>query len=170
VPPDVVHGFRNDGDEELRFLNLHAPGVHFAEYLRAMRDGRAFAYDQHDPPADGGRAVSEASIGPPLPAIEGERVRAEPLVDAESIAIAAVSGEPAGVAHAHPTQAESFYVLDGELVLTAGQRELRGEPGAWLQVPPGLVHSVSAARPVRYLDIHTPGGGLETMLGGLGLG
>src|SRR5204863_99358 len=27
APPLLVHGFRNPGDEDARFLNLHAPGV-----------------------------------------------------------------------------------------------------------------------------------------------
>src|SRR3954468_10154912 len=31
VPPLVVHGFRNGGDAELRYLNLHAPGMRFAD-------------------------------------------------------------------------------------------------------------------------------------------
>ncbi len=30
VPSDVVHGFRNASDAELRFLNFHAPGMGFA--------------------------------------------------------------------------------------------------------------------------------------------
>src|SRR3954469_16990500 len=38
VPPLVVHGFRNDGREELRYLNLHAPGRRFSDHLRARRD------------------------------------------------------------------------------------------------------------------------------------
>src|SRR3954463_14673401 len=38
VPPLVVHGFRNgSGEEEVRYLNFHAPGESFADYLRAMR-------------------------------------------------------------------------------------------------------------------------------------
>src|SRR3954465_3803323 len=45
VPALVVHGFRNgSGEEEVRYLNFHAPGESFADYLRAMRDGRAFTY------------------------------------------------------------------------------------------------------------------------------
>ena len=58
VPPLVVHGFRNGGDAEVAYLNLHAPGQGFAAYLRAMRDGRAISYDQEAPPPDGGRPVS----------------------------------------------------------------------------------------------------------------
>src|SRR3712207_5942368 len=60
VPPLVVHGFRNGSAAEVRYLNLHAPGEGFADYMRAMRDGRALTYDQHPPPPDGGRPASEA--------------------------------------------------------------------------------------------------------------
>src|SRR5918995_2819047 len=63
VPPLVVHRFRNGSDADVRYLNLHAPGRRFADYMRAMRDGRAFSYDQHPPPPDGGRPPSEAVIG-----------------------------------------------------------------------------------------------------------
>jgi quercetin dioxygenase-like cupin family protein len=43
--PGVVHTFRNAGDERVRFLNVHAPGRGFDEYMRrqnAGEDGRAF--------------------------------------------------------------------------------------------------------------------------------
>jgi len=36
VPPMVVHTFRNDGSEQARFLNIHAPGEGFIGYLRAV--------------------------------------------------------------------------------------------------------------------------------------
>ena len=55
VPPLVVHGFRNASAADVRYLNLHAPGMRFADYLRALRDGRTLAYDQEEPPPDGGR-------------------------------------------------------------------------------------------------------------------
>ena len=63
VPPLVVHGFRNASDAQVLYLNFHAPGERFADYLRATRDGRSFSYDQHDPPEDGGRPTSEAVVG-----------------------------------------------------------------------------------------------------------
>src|SRR5829696_3146116 len=63
VPRLVVHGFRNGSDADVRYLNLHAPGQSFAEYLRALRDGRSFSYDQEPPPADGGRPATEAVVG-----------------------------------------------------------------------------------------------------------
>jgi quercetin dioxygenase-like cupin family protein len=63
VPPNVIHGFMNAGDGVLRYLNLHAPGMRFADYLRGARDGVPFAYDQFPPPADGGRPITDAVIG-----------------------------------------------------------------------------------------------------------
>ena len=93
VPPLVVHGFRNAGDEELRYLNFHAPGTGFADYMRGIRDGRPVTYDQEPPPADGRRPPSEATIGPP------------PLAS-EEIEIVVVDGAPDDLQFA--------YVLDGE--------------------------------------------------------
>ena len=61
APPLVVHGFRNGSDGELRYLNFHAPGGGFADYLRGVAPG----FDSEDPPADGGRPVEEALIVPP---------------------------------------------------------------------------------------------------------
>ena len=61
APPLVVHGFRNGSDEELRYLNFHAPGGGFADYLRGVTPG----FDSEDPPADGGRPVTEAVVVPP---------------------------------------------------------------------------------------------------------
>jgi mannose-6-phosphate isomerase-like protein (cupin superfamily) len=61
APPLVVHGFRNGSDAELRYLNFHAPGGGFADYLRGVSAG----FDSEDPPADGGRPASEAIIVPP---------------------------------------------------------------------------------------------------------
>lgn len=43
--PGVAHTFRNAGDSRARFLNIHAPGLGFDDYLRrqaAGEDGRRF--------------------------------------------------------------------------------------------------------------------------------
>jgi hypothetical protein len=61
APPLVVHGFRNGSDSELRYLNFHAPGGGFADYLRGVSAG----FDSEDPPADGGRPAAEAVVVPP---------------------------------------------------------------------------------------------------------
>ncbi len=59
APPLVVHAFRNASPtEKLRYLNFHAPGGGFADYLRGVTPG----FDSEDPPADGGRPVEEALI------------------------------------------------------------------------------------------------------------
>ncbi len=68
APPNLVHTFRNSSDSTALFLNIHAPGAGFADMMRARRDGRneeADRFDQHDPPADGGRALADALVAVP---------------------------------------------------------------------------------------------------------
>jgi mannose-6-phosphate isomerase-like protein (cupin superfamily) len=124
VPPLVVHGFRNGGDAELRYLNFHAPGVGFADYMRGLRDGRKVIYDQEDPPADGRRPIEEATVN--------DRVD----IDAITIAEATGSSDTDGP--------RFYYALDGELLLTADGHELRGAPGAWIQA--AGTHTVAGGR------------------------
>jgi quercetin dioxygenase-like cupin family protein len=72
VPANVVHSFVNAGAEEARWLNFHAPDTRFAEYLRALRDGRdASFFDSFDPPPDGGLPASDVLVAGP-----GEGVKA----------------------------------------------------------------------------------------------
>lgn len=94
APPLVVHGFRNAGDGELRFLNFHAPAGGFANYLRGATSG----LDAEDPPADGGRPAADALIVPP--ATGGI------LVDRDEIRIAIV--DEAGPASARTTCLYAF--------------------------------------------------------------
>ena len=49
IPPDVVHGFDNDGDVNARCFNFHVPSLGFADYMR----GRNPDFDQYEPPEDG---------------------------------------------------------------------------------------------------------------------
>lgn len=165
VPRLVIHGFRNASDAELRYLNFHAPGQGFADYMRAARDGRALTYDQEPPPADGGRPAAEAVVG-------GDGFRADGvalLADVEEIGISEAwsdPGSPSPPRHVHHRHAESFYVLEGELALTVGDRELRAGPGTWAEVPPGVPHGFSFAgsERVRFLDLHTPSCGYGAFL------
>src|SRR4051812_21434109 len=71
IPPNVIHAFDNDGDVESKILTIHTPDGGFAEYMRAVRDGRKFAWDSFDPPPDGGRPASDAVTSPPG---QGERL------------------------------------------------------------------------------------------------
>jgi len=145
MPPMVVHGFRNGSDAELRFLNFHAPGVGFADYMRDLRDGRSAAYDQHDPPEDGGRNPGDAVIGewPNEDAIKIHEDRSVPGMRPQS--------------HIDMRNVE-LYVLEGEIVVRAGGEEVRAETGAWVHVPPQLGHAITAAgsEEARYLVVHTP--------------
>lgn len=161
VPPLVVHGFRNGSDSELRYLNLHVPGRGFADYLRALRDGRTFVYDQEDPPADGGRPREDAAVGGGELLADRSGMRVVLLADGDEIGIAEVWSEPGSLlppAHLHRRHVESFYVLAGELAFIVGRRELRAKAGTWVQVPPGVSHTFAAAGPdeVRFLNLHTP--------------
>jgi quercetin dioxygenase-like cupin family protein len=151
VPPLVVHGFRNGSDGEVRYLNFHAPGQRFADFLRALRDGRTFTYDQHPPPEDGGRPIAEAVVGG-----AERRDRMTVLADVKAIGIAELdAGESSQPAHVHRRHVESLYVLEGELTLTVRDREVRAETGSWLQVARGVPHAVHGAG--RYLELHSPG-------------
>ncbi|MBD0348414.1 MAG: cupin domain-containing protein, partial [Thermoleophilia bacterium] len=125
VPPLVVHGFRNGSDAEVRYLNFHAPGQGFADFLRALRDGRRFAYDQHPPPADGGRPPSDAVVGGDGFVADRPALQVALLADVEEIGIAEMWSEPRGPSpppHLHRRHVESFYVLEGEMAFTAGGR------------------------------------------------
>jgi quercetin dioxygenase-like cupin family protein len=157
VPPLLVHGFRNgSATEEVRYLNFHAPGCGFADYMRGLRDRRRVGFDQADPPADGGLARAE-----------GELARADAarrpalLADTEAIAVAEAQLDPGGPparAHVHREHLESLYVLSGELALSAGGQTVVAPAGAWVQLPAGVAHVVAAAgpEPVHVLSVHTP--------------
>lgn len=149
VPPLVVHGFRNGSDAEMRYLNFHAPGVGFADYMRGLRDGRKVTYDQEPPPAEGVRPASEAVIGEPGLGVH---------VDIDAIRIAEVRSAP-GDAPPPRTEGESFYVLEGELVLALGDRELRAPTGSWVEMPAGVPHVLTSQEPVRYLSLLTGAAG-----------
>jgi mannose-6-phosphate isomerase-like protein (cupin superfamily) len=165
VPPLVVHGFRNASDGELRYLNFHAPGRGFADFMRGLRDGRDVSYDQFPPPADGGRPTTEAAIGFRELVAEDNGIRVELLADVETIGFAEVRADPGAAApapHAHREHVESFYVLEGELTITAGGREVSAGAGSWVQIPRGVPHAVSpsGAAGARFLGVHTPSYGL----------
>jgi quercetin dioxygenase-like cupin family protein len=141
VPPLVVHGFANDSAADVRYLNFHAPGVGFADYLRALRDGRTLVYDQEPPPADGGRPTGEATIGEP--------------VDTETIAIAVSTLAPGEAVPDATTEGgvHGAYVLDGELTVDAE----RARAGAWVRRAAGARNA--GGQHARCLVVRAPGRG-----------
>src|SRR3954451_6306326 len=117
VPPLVVHGFRNGSDTDMRYLNFHAPGVGFADYMRALRDGRKLTYDQEPPPDSGTRPPSEAATS-------------APPIEVDAIAIAEVDE----VAAASSPDLASYFVLEGDAVFTVDGESLAAPAGSWVQV------------------------------------
>ena len=159
VPPDVVHGFRNGSDAELRYLNLHAPGQGFAE-LHARAARRPHARLRPARAAGGRRPPGERGVGRRR---RGDRRRR----DAARRRRAAGRGGAArgdGARHVHARHLEALYVLDGELEVTLGDRELRAAPGTWITVPPGVPHARAGAG--RFLELHAPGAGFGAYLRG----
>ena len=164
VPPLVVHGFRNGSDAEVRYLNFHAPGQRFADYLRAVRDGHSFSYDQYEPPEDGGRPASEAIVGNMKDVADRPGLHVELLADVDELAVSETRCEhdvKADPRHIHRRHVESIYVLAGELTFTLDGREQRATEGTWVQIPAGVAHvyACTGNEEARFLELHTPNGG-----------
>ncbi|MDQ3823125.1 MAG: cupin domain-containing protein [Actinomycetota bacterium] len=68
--------------------------------------------------------------------------------------------------HFHRRHVDSFYVLDGELEFAIGGETVRAEPGTFVLVPPGLVHSFAnpRAEPARFLNVQAPETGFVELL------
>jgi quercetin dioxygenase-like cupin family protein len=69
-------------------------------------------------------------------------------------------GFPGPVRHRHARMTDIFYVLEGELAI-----ELEGEwrildPGSFVLVPPGIIHTFAnrGTVPARFLNIYQPSG------------
>ena len=70
---------------------------------------------------------------------------------------AGTSGPPP---HAHRHTTDTFYVLEGTLRVTLGERAIDAPAGSYILVPPGVVHTFAntSDEPVRVLNINAPGG------------
>ena len=166
VPPGVAHGFDNDGPGELRFLNFHAPGGGFAEYLRGRGE-----FDQHPPPADGGRPASDAIVTPPG---GGERFQRADRVNTilgelSEISIFRLDVEPAwpGIrTHAHDDQVDTFFVFEGEAGFVVGDEVVRAGAGSFYAASPGERHGVRNEPPGRIvlLNVHGPDAGFAATI------
>lgn len=62
--------------------------------------------------------------------------------------------------HAHDTEDDSFYILDGEITFTVEGEEIVAGPGTFVLVPPGVRHGFSnrTDEVVRILNLHAPAG------------
>jgi len=162
VPPDVVHTFRNDGPGDLRFFNLHAPGMGFDRYLQGLYDEEfAVPFDQHPAPEGGGRDPNLVIAGTGVPVAERPSLDVVLLGDATELGISSSLGAPGGPSpppHVHHRHAETFHVLEGEMSFTVDGGETRAGAGDWVHVPPRTVHTFAFPGSVdaRFLSVHTP--------------
>jgi len=163
VPPGVVHGFDNDSDREVRFLNVHAPSGGFVEHLRGRGD-----FDSEDPPEDGGRPASDAIVLGPG---EGELLELGPntlLMKAQvgggdgtfylgELMLGDFAGPPP---HVHERHLDSFFVLEGTLTVRLRDETVAAPAESYAVAPPGNVHTFSnpGGETVRALNIMAPGG------------
>jgi mannose-6-phosphate isomerase-like protein (cupin superfamily) len=62
--------------------------------------------------------------------------------------------------HVHEDEDDAFYIVEGEMTFTFGDREAKAPPGTFVLVPPGVEHGFrnDLAAPVRMLNIHAPAG------------
>jgi quercetin dioxygenase-like cupin family protein len=168
APAGVVHTFANESDDEVTFLNIHAPNAGFADMLRARRDGRhedADRFDQHPPPADGGRPLSDAIVvlpgeGEAIPGDDRDFVVKAELGELEVIDLACdpdYGPDP----HVHPDKVDSFYVLEAEVEFTLDEETVRVGPGSLAAALPGFRHGFRNPGPgrARFLNIHAPSDG-----------
>jgi mannose-6-phosphate isomerase-like protein (cupin superfamily) len=166
IPPGVIHTFGNPGTGRGRYLNFHAPGMGFAEYLR----GRNPDFDQdYDVPPGSGRPTSEAVVLQPGGGEQLELGASRSCVKAGvddgmgSLAVlesTVAPGFPGPVPHLHERMMDSFFVREGTLTLRLGEETVEAGPDSYALVPPGNAHTFSTpgTEPVRLLNIFAPAG------------
>lgn len=144
IPHGITHAFEVTGDQQARFLVLHAPGSGFNDFIR----GDAAAFDQLSPldavTRDPGLVVVRRTGG-----TEGDTItnrperRATVLVETDELTISEFDygpGERGAPPHIHREHADAFLVLEGEFTfhLRDGSRALPA--GTLVVFPPGVVH------------------------------
>lgn len=67
--------------------------------------------------------------------------------------------------HVHPDHDETFYVIEGELLLHIDGVEYAAGPGAIAMAPRGIAHAfLVVSEQARFLAFVTPGGAVETFM------
>jgi quercetin dioxygenase-like cupin family protein len=160
VPSGLVHGFDNDSSGEVRFLNFHAPGCGFVEYLRGRGE-----FDSQPPLADGGRPATDAIVTRPG---GGKHFRRDDrtvtiLGELPQVSVFRLEVEPEwpGIQeHFHDDQVDVFYVLEGEATLLRGEGVAQAPAGTFQAALPGVRHGVvHEGGRVVLLNVHGPDAG-----------
>ena len=173
APPEVPHTYRHEGAGEVRFINVHTPGMNFADYL--FGEKTAEEIDQFDPPVDGARPASDAIV---LDFAErGEVVTDRPertiriLTDLPELCMTwtrYVPGEEGPGPHIHREHVDAFFVLTGELDFGLGPEveRVKAEPGTFVLAPPEVIHTFRNDGPgdATWLNFHAPSAGFASFL------
>ena len=144
--------------------------------MRCLDDrGEPGGFDSIDAEAGDGLPPTDAVV---LHAGEGERGESEHRtrwvkIGRDEIAMIELDIGPGFEGpgpHTHDDHVDSFYVLEGEVEFTLGDRAVRALPGTWVSVPPGVVHGFRNPGPgrARFLNVHTPDAGFADMIRGTG--
>ncbi len=144
APALLLHGFRNPGTIEARYVNVHAPGG----WASGRRQLAPEEFDTFFGAATGAARVRGIISGPG----DGDPVRKEhrlALVKVERPELDVleyfVDDEYDGAAkHVHLRHTDCFHVLEGELEVTADGNTTRAQPGTAVVVPPGVEHAFTS--------------------------
>ena len=140
------------------------PGVGFADYMRALRDGRTLAYDQ-EPPPRGGHAPGDRRRSSGRDGFRADGMTL--LADIEEIAVAHASSDlagPPGAARSCPPRRVALRAQGRAGDHGRRPRAPRAGPARGSQVPAGVAHAVSSPAPARFVNLHTPSCGFGAFL------
>jgi quercetin dioxygenase-like cupin family protein len=162
APPDVAHTFRNASDTDAIFLNLHAPSSGFGDHIR----GKDIDFDQHEPPANGGRPFAEAVFTTPPDAETLDHGTSIHRVLCDLPQLTAIDmtflPEFEGVdPHTHHDHVDAFYVLEGQVEFRIGDEPRIAGSGTFIAAPRNSVHGFrnADADPIRLFNVHAPPAG-----------
>ncbi|HMJ01456.1 MAG TPA: cupin domain-containing protein, partial [Conexibacter sp.] len=174
IPQRVIHRYEHETTEQGAFLNIHAPGCDFANYLFGETPP-GDADNIFEPPEEEGRPASEATVL--RFAEEGEVVtdRSERtiriLADLPELCLTwtrYVADEEGPGPHIHKEHLDAFFILTGELNFGLGPEVERvtARPGTFVLAPPDVIHTFRNDGPAEatWLNFHAPSKGFADFL------
>jgi mannose-6-phosphate isomerase-like protein (cupin superfamily) len=173
IPREVIHRYEHETTEQGQFLNIHAPGMGFADYLFGERPPEEA--DNFFDPQEDGRPATEASTL--AFAEEGEVVTDRPertiriLADLTELCLTwtrYVQGEEGPGPHIHKEHLDGFFILTGELNFGLGPEveRVQAPAGTFIVAPPEVVHTFRNDGPddATWLNFHAPSKGFASFL------